>query len=73
MNIREPGVAFYSPTNKHSENNSDKRNGQGDRKKTGKYSFLSIEKVSEKLNIWQKISQAQTWKKTTELMTSFFN
>ena len=51
MNIREPGVAFYSPTNKHSENNSDKRNGQGDRKKTGKYSFLSIEKVSEKLNI----------------------
>ena len=44
------GVAFYTLRNKHSENNSDKRNVEGDKKKQEKYAFLAIENASEKSN-----------------------
>ena len=56
MSVWKPGVAFYSPQNKHSEKkNSDKRNVWGNRNKQEKYSFLAIKNVSEKPNIQQMI------------------
>ena len=42
------GWIFIRSKNKHSENNSDNRNILRDKKKAEKYSFLAVEKVSEK-------------------------
>ena len=43
MKVREAGVAFYIPTNKQSENNSDNENVQG---KAGQ-TFLSFNRKSK--------------------------
>ena len=51
MNVKDAGVAFYGATNKHNEINSDNENVQGNKKKFDKYSYLSIEKISEKSNM----------------------
>ena len=51
IDVGEAGVAFYIPTNKYSENNSDNANVQGNRERQNKYSYLSIAKLSEKSNM----------------------
>ena len=50
MNFQVLGLTFYTLRNKHSENNSDNKNVQGDKKKQTKYAFLVIENVNEKSN-----------------------
>ena len=70
MNVRDAGVAFYIPTNKHSENNSDNENVQGNREKQDKYSFIRKSKWKIKYETSDLIS---TKKQPTELMTTSSN
>ena len=48
MTDRNLKVAFYSPTNKHSENNSDNRNETWKQELARKNFFVTIKLVSEK-------------------------